>query len=112
MMQVSTRYYTILMIVAGLSIGGVFSMYPTIILALFGKSNFGKVLSLIAVATSSSSIVIASLLASVYYEQNADESGYCYGASCFYNAFFVNSLLCWFAFVLSMALTRDPMIVK
>ena len=108
MLQQNTENFLILMIFSGLSIGGIFSMYPTIILAFFGKSNFGQVLSLIAIATSSSSIFIASLIGSHFYEENADENGFCYGTHCFYNAFLINALLCVFAFILSIFLSQRP----
>lgn len=102
----STQFYWAGSIVVGIAYGGVYSIFPNIILSMFGNKNFGTNMAAIGISTSGSTIIMASLVAGLMYESYANMDGYCLGSLCYGLTFFLNFGLCACSALLSLMLTK------
>lgn len=98
-------------ILAGLSYGAAWTLYPVILGDICGLGAFSKILSMMGLAPTLGSLVFSNLLASIVFQAHAttDEHGVnsCTGSSCFRTTHLILSCCCaFFALIAGPVLAR------
>jgi len=87
--------------------GAYWALMPTICTDLFGVKYLGSIYNFLHFGTSLGTLIMSTLVAGKLYDREAARQafgGSCYGRSCYYHSFLINTAVCFAGFVAAAAL--------